>query len=329
MITLTNLCKTFDQRGRPVVALDGVSLRVSPGEIYGVIGPSGAGKSTLIRCVNMLERPTSGSVQVHGQEMTALSPAELRQARQRIGMIFQHFNLLTSRTVAGNIAFPLEITGVPAAERAQRVDELLSLVGLSDQANAYPAQLSGGQKQRVGIARALATQPDVLLCDEATSALDPQTTISILDLLRDLNRRLRLTILLITHEMNVVKHICDRVAVIEQGQIVEEGEVVELATQPDSYLSQALFPAGDLPPAQPGRLLVSAIFVGQSAEQPVLSQLVRSFVVDVNILGGSIQTIGGRRVGRLQIELAGAQANQALEYLKNQGLRVEVHPTWT
>lgn len=325
MITIKDLRKTFNQSGRPVVALDGVSLSVSPGEIYGVIGPSGAGKSTLIRCVNMLERPTSGSVQVNGQEMTALSPAELRRARQRIGMIFQHFNLLTSRTVAGNVSFPLEITGVPAAERARRVDELLALVGLTDQAKAYPAQLSGGQKQRVGIARALATQPDVLLCDEATSALDPQTTVSILDLLRDLNRRLQLTILLITHEMNVVKHICDRVAVIERGRIVEEGDVVDLVTRPNSYLSQALFPAGDIPPVRPGGVLVSAIFVGRSAEQPVLSQLVRSFAVDVNILGGSIQTIGGQRVGRLQIELAGDQVNPALEYLKNQGLRVEVH----
>ncbi|HZW03008.1 MAG TPA: ATP-binding cassette domain-containing protein [Anaerolineaceae bacterium] len=297
--------------------------------MFGVLGPSGAGKSTLIRCVNLLERPTSGSVQVNGQEMTTLSPVELRKVRQRIGMIFQHFNLLTSRTVAENVAFPLEITGVPAAERARRVADLLALVGLSDKASAYPAQLSGGQKQRVGIARALATQPDILLCDEATSALDPQTTTAILDLLRDLNRRLGLTILLITHEMSVVKQICDRVAVIEQGRIVEQGPVVDLVTRADSLLSQALFPTGDIPPVRPGAVLVSATFVGSSAGQPILSNLVRTYAVDVNILGGSIQTIGGQRVGRLQIELAGSQVKQALEHLKDQGLNVEIHPSWT
>ncbi len=193
MILIQDVYKTYSAGEQSVEALQGVTLHVAKGEIFGVVGPSGAGKSTLIRCVNLLERPTSGSIRVNGQELTALTPAELRAARQRIGMIFQHFNLLSSRTVAGNVAFPLEITNLDPAQRAERVRELLALVGLSDKANAYPAQLSGGQKQRVGIARALATQPDVLLCDEATSALDPQNTSAILELLRDLNRRLGLT----------------------------------------------------------------------------------------------------------------------------------------
>jgi D-methionine transport system ATP-binding protein len=325
LITITDLRKTYQQSGSPVAALDGVSLQVADGEIFGVLGASGAGKSTLIRCVNLLERPTSGSVQVTGQEMTTLPAAELRKARQRIGMIFQHFNLLSSRTVADNVAFPLEILHIPRDERRKRVEELLAMVGLSDKASAYPAQLSGGQKQRVGIARALATQPDLLLSDEATSALDPQNTIAILDLLRDLNRRLGLTILLITHEMNVVKHICDRVAILEAGRIVETGAVGELAAQPNSRLAQAIFPPLERPAVRLGARLASVTFVGPLADQPVLSSLVRSYDVEVNILGGSIQNISGQHVGQLQIELFGSQVTQALEHLQSLGLHVEVH----
>ena len=325
MIELTDLSKTFQQGAQKVTALDGVTLRVNAGEIFGVLGPSGAGKSTLIRCVNLLERPDAGSIRVNGADLTALSPAELRQARQRIGMIFQHFNLLSSRTVVGNVAFPLEIAGVDPATIQARVGELLALVGLSDRAGAYPAQLSGGQKQRVGIARALANQPDVLLCDEATSALDPQNTAAILDLLRDLNRRLGLTILLITHEMNVVKQICDRAAVLEDGKITEEGPVSELAARPESLLARALFPPLDAPALPPGAVCVTISFVGTAADQPVLAGLVRKFDVDVNILGGSIQTVGGRRVGQLQVELSGAQSAAALAYLRELGLRLEVH----
>ncbi|TLN18303.1 ATP-binding cassette domain-containing protein [bacterium] len=325
MISIQNVYKTYTGGEQTVEALQGVSLEVAKGEIYGVVGPSGAGKSTLIRCVNLLERPTSGSIRVNHQELTALPPAGLRQARQRIGMIFQHFNLLNSRTVAGNVAFPLEITGMDTAARADRVRELLALVGLSDKANAYPAQLSGGQKQRVGIARALATQPDVLLSDEATSALDPQNTSAILDLLRDLNRRLGLTILLITHEMNVVRQICDQAAVMADGKIIEQGSVAALAARPETLISRAIFPPIDAPLDGTGGLAATITFVGEAAGQPVLASLVRQFDVDVNILGGSIQTIAGQRIGRLQVRLSGAQVDAALAHLKQLGLNVEVH----
>lgn len=325
MISISNLSKVYDQNGQSVRALDDVSLRVSRGEVFGVVGPSGAGKSTLIRCVNLLERPTAGKVVVSGQDMTSLSDAELRQARRRIGMVFQHFNLLSSRTVAENVAFPLEITGCTKSRRQARVEELLALVGLSEKANAYPAQLSGGQKQRVGIARALATQPQVLLSDEATSALDPQTTVSILNLLKDLNRRLGLTILLITHEMNVVKQICDHAAVLSDGRIVEEGSVNDLAVDPESRLSRAFFPPNEETAVTPGAISAAITFIGEAADQPVLAGLIRRFDIDLNILGGSIQMIGGRRIGRLRVELSGAQAAPALNYLKGIGLHVEVN----
>lgn len=325
MISLTDVYKTYGQGGQTVDALKGVNLEVHAGEIFGVLGPSGAGKSTLIRCINLLERPTAGSIWVDGQELTGLSSDELRKARQRIGMIFQHFNLLSSRTVAENVSFPLEIIGMKKPEREVRVAELLGLVGLSDKADAYPAQLSGGQKQRVGIARALATQPTVLLSDEATSALDPQNTIAILDLLRDLNKRLGLTILLITHEMNVVKQVCDRVAVIEDGLITEQGTVHELVARPDSMLARAFFPPIETPEINPGSTIATITFVGDIADQPILASLVRHFNVDVNILGGSIQNISGKRVGQLQIEMNGAQVDEALAYLYDLGLRVEVH----
>lgn len=325
MIWIRELYKEYPQGAQTVAALNGVNLHVAKGEIFGVLGPSGAGKSTLIRCVNLLEKPTSGSITVNGQEMTALSAVELRQARQHIGMIFQHFNLLSSRTVADNIAFPLEITGVPLEERRERVKELLALVGLEEKSGAYPAQLSGGQKQRVGIARALATQPDVLLCDEATSALDPQNTTAILDLLRDLNRRLGLTILLITHEMNVVKQICDRAAVLEEGKIIEEGTVGELAARAGSMIARALFPAIEPPPVRPGTRVVTITFTGDAADQPILAGLVRQYDLGVNILGGSIQTVGGQRVGKLQVSLEGDQIPAALQYLTRQGLLVEVY----
>lgn len=324
MISISNLSKVFNQNGETVQALDNVTLHVDRGEVYGVVGPSGAGKSTLIRCVNLLEHPTAGTVSVNGQELTTLSDAELRQARRKIGMIFQHFNLLSSRTVAGNIAFPLEITGCSKKQCSERVEELLELVGLSDKANAYPAQLSGGQKQRVGIARALATEPKVLLSDEATSALDPQTTLSILNLLKDLNQRLGLTILLITHEMDVVKRICDHVAILKDGRIVEEGAIHELIVNPESNLSQAFFPPSEEIPATPGTTSAAITFIGKTADQPVLASLVRKFDIDVNILGGSIQMIGGKRIGRLQVELSGAQVPQALVYLREKGLHMEV-----
>ncbi|HAI05488.1 MAG TPA: methionine ABC transporter ATP-binding protein MetN, partial [Pantoea sp.] len=238
MIKLENITKVFQQGNRTIQALSDVSLHVPAGQIYGVIGASGAGKSTLIRCVNLLERPTSGRVLVDGADLTALNERQLTQARRQIGMIFQHFNLMNSRTVAGNVSLPLELGNLSREQIKARVAELLELVGLSDKHDAWPANLSGGQKQRVAIARALASNPKVLLCDEATSALDPATTRSILELLKDINRRLGLTILLITHEMDVVKRICDQVAVISQGELIEKDSVSEVFSHPKTPLAQ-------------------------------------------------------------------------------------------
>ncbi len=324
MIQLQNVRKVYSQGPNGVVALNDVSLEVRAGEVFGVLGQSGAGKSTLIRCVNMLERPSSGRVWVDQLDMTSLSAQELRIARQHIGMIFQHFNLLSSRTVADNIALPLEVMGHDRNRRKAKVAELLDLVSLADKANAYPAQLSGGQKQRVGIARALAGEPKVLLSDEATSALDPQTTRSILDLLRDLNKRLGLTILLITHEMSVVKQICNRVALLNQGRVVEQGAVADLVAQPNSLLARDLFPRPTGHTPRPGATLTTITFVGDAADEPLMTTLVRDFQVDVNILGGSIESLGERRVGQLQVELSGARVADALAYLRQKNVRVEV-----
>jgi len=323
VIRFHNIRKIYGAGEGAVTALDDVSLHVPEGEIFGVLGQSGAGKSTLIRCVNLLERPTSGSVVVNGQELTSLTPPELRKARQQIGIIFQHFNLLRSRTVADNIAFPLEVIGQPKPQRETRVKELLSLVGLSDKINAYPGQLSGGQKQRVGIARALACEPKVLLSDEATSALDPQTTRSILDLLRDLNRRLKLTVLLITHEMAVVKHICDRVAVLRDGRVVEQGLVEELIVRHGSEIAREFFPRIPRPTEKNGVVFATITFVGSAAEEPVLTSLLRKFDVGVNILGGGIETVREKRVGRLLLELSGPDAVAARGFLEELGLKVE------
>lgn len=324
MIEIRHLSKTYQLPNESVRALNDVSLEVKPGEIFGVVGPSGAGKSTLIRCVNLLEKPTSGEVIVNGQQMTALSTAELRAARQQIGMIFQHFNLLSSRTVAGNVAFPLEIIGYDASKVRARVEYLLDVVGLSDKAKVYPYQLSGGQKQRVGIARALANEPQILLSDEATSALDQQNTAAILALLKDLNQSLGLTILLITHEMDVVKQICDNVAVLQAGKILESGSIDQLISDPDSTLSRAFFPPIEELPAVNGAIAATITFLGEAASQPILARLTRQFDVDVNILGGSIQSINGKRIGRLQVQISGIQTELALASLESQGLRVEV-----
>ncbi|GAA3166485.1 ATP-binding cassette domain-containing protein [Nonomuraea roseoviolacea subsp. carminata] len=302
------------------VALDGVDLHVREGEIHGVLGQSGAGKSTLLRCVNLLERPTAGTVTVAGQDLTALPSRELNRARQRIGMIHQHFALLSSRTVAGNVAFPLEVMGVPRAERARRVAELLDLVGLSGRGGDHPHQLSGGQKQRVGIARALAGNPSVLLSDEATSALDPATTRSILDLLKRLNAELGLTILLITHEMNVVKSICDSVAIMSGGRIEESGAIADLIRTPGSRLTREIFPLPE--PAPSGS--VTLTFTGDP-QRPVVSEAVRKFDVEISILGGSIEELAGGSVGRLRVSITGDTA-PALAFLRERGLLVEVTP---
>ncbi|GAB2585873.1 ATP-binding cassette domain-containing protein [Streptomyces capparidis] len=325
MITTADLKKVYRSRGRDVVALDGVDLHVREGEVFGVVGRSGAGKSTLIRCVNLLERPTSGTVTVDGQELTALGNRDLRAARSRIGMVFQHFNLLSSRTVRGNVELPLEILGVSGAERTRKAMELLDLVGLADKARAYPAQLSGGQKQRVGIARALAGDPKVLLSDEATSALDPETTRSILQLLRDLNRRLGLTVLLITHEMDVIKAVCDSAALMEGGRVVESGTVAELLATPGSELARELFPVGGVPSSE-DRTVIDLTFHGDTTARPVISQLARSYNVDVSILGAAVETIGGLQVGRMRIELPGRFEDNVVPigYLREQGLTVDV-----
>lgn len=331
MITTTGLTKVYRSGDREVTALDGVDLHVREGEVYGVIGQSGAGKSTLIRCVNLLERPTSGTVTVAGQELTSLAGngqranAALRAARSRIGMVFQHFNLLSSRTVQDNIELPLEILKVDRRERSRKALELLDLVGLADKAKAYPAQLSGGQKQRVGIARALAGDPKVLLSDEATSALDPETTRSILTLLRDLNRQLGLTVLLITHEMDVVKTICDSAALMKNGRVVEQGTVSELLATPGSELARELFPVGG-EPSGPDRTVVDVTFHGEAATRPVISELSRTYNVDISILGAAMDTVGGKQIGRMRIELPGRFEENVVPigFLREQGLQVDV-----
>ncbi|MFE2299786.1 methionine ABC transporter ATP-binding protein [Streptomyces sp. NPDC059445] len=331
VITTTGLTKVYRSRGREVTALDGVDLHVREGEVFGVIGQSGAGKSSLIRCVNLLERPSSGTVTVAGQDLTALAGRgpragrELRQARSRIGMVFQHFNLLSSRTVQENIELPLEILGVSGKERSSKALGLLDLVGLSDKAKAYPAQLSGGQKQRVGIARALAGDPKVLLSDEATSALDPETTRSILELLRDLNRRLGLTVLLITHEMDVVKTVCDSAALMDRGRIVESGTVSELLATPGSELAAALFPVSGTASGE-DRTVIDVTFHGESATQPVISQLSRTYNIDISILGAAMDTVAGRQVGRMRIELPGRYEENVVPigFLREQGLQIDI-----
>ncbi|MFP2905513.1 methionine ABC transporter ATP-binding protein [Pyxidicoccus sp. 3LFB2] len=328
MLELRGVSKVYGQGGQEVSALRNVSLRVEFGEVFGVLGQSGAGKSTLIRCLNLLERPTSGEVRVDGRDMLALDPEALRVARQGIGMIFQHFNLFSSRTVAGNVAFPLEVAGCSRAHIRERVAELLALVGLSDKAEAYPSQLSGGQKQRVGIARALAPRPRVLLSDEATSALDPETTRSVLSLLRDINRQLGVTILLITHQMEVVKSICDSVAVLERGRVVEQGKVVDLIARSGTRLHELCYPPSPTRDGAtaPGGRRVELSLVGEHSTRPILTTLARRFGVDAWLLEGSMERVGETRVGRLLFELTGPPeaVNGALGFLHEQGLTPEV-----
>ncbi|MFF5725802.1 methionine ABC transporter ATP-binding protein [[Kitasatospora] papulosa] len=331
MITTSGLTKVYQSRGREVTALDGVDLHVREGEVYGVIGQSGAGKSSLIRCVNLLERPTSGTVTVDGQDLTALAGRgrragkELRRARSRIGMVFQHFNLLDSRTVRDNVELPLEILGISGQARTRKALELLDLVGLADKAKSYPGQLSGGQKQRVGIARALAGDPKVLLSDEATSALDPETTRSILQLLRDLNQELGLTVLLITHEMDVVKTVCDSAALMKKGRVVESGTVGALLATPGSELAHELFPVGGTA-SGPGATVVDVTFHGETAARPVISQLSRTYNIDISILGAAMDTVGGKQIGRMRIELPGRFEENVVPigFLREQGLQAEI-----
>ncbi|MFD2208398.1 methionine ABC transporter ATP-binding protein [Virgibacillus halophilus] len=332
MIKIDSLTKEFTIGEKQITAVDQLTMDIQTGEIFGVIGYSGAGKSTFIRMLNRLEDPTSGTVTIGEQEITSLSKNQLREVRQNIGMIFQHFNLLWSRTVRENISFPLEIAGVKKSERQKQVQELIDLVGLSGREDAYPSQLSGGQKQRVGIARALANKPDVLLCDEATSALDPETTNAILDLLVSINQKLGLTIIIITHEMHVIRKICNRVAVMENGKVVEQGNVLEVFSRPkqpvtrkfveqvmgntdaDTEEIHQLFQAGS------GKNIIRLHFIGETTNQALISQLAKRFDIDLNILQGKITHTQHGAYGTLFVELIGDQQeiDRALDHVEKQ-----------
>ena len=326
MITFQDVSKTYAGAGGRA-ALTGVSLSVAPGEVFGVIGASGAGKSTLIRLINGLEKPSGGKVVVDGDDVAALGVEGLRSLRRRVGMIFQHFNLLSSKTVAGNVAFPLKLAGRPEAEVKARTTELLARVGLSDFAGKYPAQLSGGQKQRVGIARALATGPKVLLCDEATSALDPETTEQILELVSNLNRELGLTIVLITHEMDVVRRVCDRVAVLEGGRVVEEGAVEDVFLHPASATARRFVMEADGVPADGalvGGRVVRLTFRGEATYKPILGAVARETGVDYSILGGRIHRLRETPYGQLTLSLTGGDVEATIARFKADGVRVDL-----
>jgi D-methionine transport system ATP-binding protein len=331
VIDLHDVRKVFPARRRSgeVVAVDGVTLRVAAGEFAGVVGPSGSGKSTLVRLVNLLERPTSGSVTVDGRVLTELPDDEVRQARRSIGMVFQHFELLDSRTAAGNVEHPLELAGVGRAERRRRAAELLDLVGLGERADAHPGQLSGGQKQRVAIARALAGRPTVLLCDEATSALDQASTTGVLELLRRVRSELGLTVLLITHEMAVVKAVCDSAVLLERGRVVDSGRLSEVLTREHSPLSDALLPA-PLADAGAGHdgVLLRVTVTDRTPETVVLQTLIGQLGLAVEVAGGSVETVAGGRYGRLLLRATGdlSRLDGALRGLRDDGVLIEAVP---
>jgi D-methionine transport system ATP-binding protein len=332
MIEITNLTKEYKTKKGYVKGVDDVTLSIERGEIYGIVGYSGAGKSSLLRCINLLERPTSGTITVDGTDLTSLKGEKLRLARLKIGMIFQHFYLISQKTVYENIAFSLKAAKTPADQINSRVEELLSMVGLSDKRDVYPSQLSGGQKQRVGIARALANNPKVLLCDEATSALDPTTTKSILNLLKKINRELNITIILITHEMNVVKEICNRMAIMQQGKVIEEGSVYEIFANPQTELANEFIKSVvsfDVPKAilqKCSGTIVKVTFKGDVAGEGVISDTLQQFDVKGNFLHGSIEYIQEIPLGIFIMELNGhkAEINKALQFIENRSAQVEV-----
>lgn len=319
IIQLTGLTKEFKTATATITALDDISLDITQGEIFGIIGLSGAGKSTLVRCINYLEIPTSGDVIFEGSSLNQMSPSQQRKARQSMGMIFQQFNLLAQRNVIDNICFPLEIAKVPKKEAKARAQELLKLVGIEEKAKSYPAQLSGGQKQRVAIARALATNPKVLLCDEATSALDPNTTKSILQLLKEINRTLGITIIVITHEMTVIEAICDRVAIIDQSKIAEVGSVSDIFSEPKSRIGRQLILGDAVNHVEFGdSRQIRIIFDGRESTEPVISNLVLSSKVPVNIMYAATKDLNGTAVGQMIIQLPKdeTKATRVINYLK-------------
>lgn len=340
MIKLEHINKTFEIGGKTVQAVKDVSLEIRQGEIFGIIGFSGAGKSTLVRCINLLEKPQSGRITIDNEDITHYSGLKLRQLRQKIGMIFQHFNLMPSRTVFENIELPLKLTALSSENRARKVNELLELVGLTDKAQNYPSQLSGGQKQRVAIARALANDPNVLLCDEATSALDPQTTRSILHLLKHLNETLGITIVLITHEMAVVKEICSRVAVMEHGSVVEQGDIFSIFVSPKQPVTQDFIRttsnlqkieeliAENAPITQlkPGELIVRLSYTERNTSEALISSASRQFEIDINIIFANIESVQGAPIGGTVAIISGARERitAAIAYLIEKNVGVEV-----
>ncbi len=340
MIELEQISKTFADAGREVHAVNNVSLTIRNGDVFGIIGFSGAGKSTLVRCINLLERPTEGSVRIDGKELTRMPAKELRQARRKIGMIFQHFNLMPSRTIFGNVAYPLKGSGLRKDQIAEKVRKLLDLVGIVDKENAYPSQLSGGQKQRAAIARALANDPDILLCDEATSALDPQTTKAILKLLERLNRELGITLVVITHEMAVVKEICNRVAVMDHGRVVEEGEVFSVFASPKEELTRSFIKTtsnlqkieeliaakSPVVALKPGERIVRLSYVERNASEPLISTMTKKYGVILNIIFADIEIVQNAPIGGTVGILSGPQdkMDEALEDLRSKNVGVEV-----
>ena len=322
IIKIEHLYKTFGEGPAAVHALEDITLNIEPGEIFGIIGLSGAGKSTLVRCLNLLERPSSGKVFVDGRDLTALPEKELRLQRRKSTMIFQSFNLLMQRTCLKNVSFPMEIAGAPKAQARKRAAELLELVGLADKANAYPVQLSGGQKQRVAVARALATDPKVLLCDEATSALDPTTTVSILDLLKELNGKLGVTVVVITHQMSVIEAICSRVAILDGGSVAELGNVQDIFSNPSTDAARRLvYPGGASVSQYPiGTRAARVSFNGGTVNQPLIASLAIDCGVKVSILGADTRSVGGRATGTMLLSLPDDpnEAAKALSYIRSQ-----------
>ncbi len=326
LIELNHLTKTFKGKTQTVDALKDINLQIEPGDIFGIIGMSGAGKSTLVRCINFLERPTSGSVVIDGKDLASLTPKELRQLRQQVSMIFQHFNLLSQRDVRGNIAFAMEIAGMKRPQIEKRIDELLEIVGLTDRQHNYPSQLSGGQQQRVAIARALATNPKIILCDEATSALDPTTTTSILNLLREINRKMGITIVIITHEMSVVESTCTHVAIIDDGRLAECGTVESVFSQPKSAAAKKLiFRTTGADSGAMGERMIRIVFEGSSADEPTISDLAMQCHVAVNIRYADTREVSGKLFGQMILQLPEdhLQQEKAIYFLQNKGLRVE------